>query len=77
MNAAAEQLLNVAVTLPDGDRVELVEAILATLRPTDRPPFDDSWREVILRRSAQLRSGEVTPIPWSEVKRQARTNGSE
>lgn len=75
MNAAAEQLLNVAVTLPDGDRVELVEAILATLRPKDRPPFDDSWREVILRRSAELQSGEVTAVPWSEVKRQARSNG--
>jgi putative addiction module component (TIGR02574 family) len=77
MNSAAEQLLNVAATLPDGDRVELVEAILATLRPTDRPPFDEAWRDVILRRSAELRSGSVTPVPWSEVKRQARSNGSD
>jgi putative addiction module component (TIGR02574 family) len=76
MNSTAEQILNVAVTLPDGDRVELVEAILASLQPDDRPPFDESWREVILRRSEELRSGKVTPVPWSEVKRQARGSAS-
>lgn len=38
----------------------------------EQPPFDESWREVIQQRSAELRSGQVTPVPWEEVKRQAR-----
>ena len=72
MNASSEQLFDAALALPDSDRVELAEALLASLQPDDRPPFDESWREVIERRSLELRTGQVTPIPWAEVKRQAR-----
>ncbi len=72
MNPTMENLLNTALTLPDEDRMELVEALIASLQPEDRPPFDESWREVIQRRSAELRSGQVTPVPWNEVKRQAQ-----
>lgn len=38
--------------------------------------FDDSWREVIRRRSEELRSGKVTPIPWEQVKQQARAKAA-
>jgi len=69
MTSSTDQLINAALALPDGDRVELVEAVLASLQAADRPPFDESWREVILRRSAELRSGQTAPVPWSEVKR--------
>ena len=72
MSTKTEQLLEAALALPDEDRLEFVEALAASLRPEDRPPFDESWREVVRRRSAELKSGAVTPVPWSEVKRQAR-----
>jgi putative addiction module component (TIGR02574 family) len=72
MSAATEQLLEAALALPDEDRLEFVEALAASLRPEDRPPFDESWLKVIQRRSTELRTGAVTPIPWSEVKRKAR-----
>jgi putative addiction module component (TIGR02574 family) len=72
MSSTTEEVLTAALALPDGDRLELVEALIASLQPSDRPPFDDSWREVICRRSAELRSGAVTPISWAEVKQQAR-----
>lgn len=72
MSTTTEQLLEAALALPDEDRLEFAEALAASLRPEDRPPFDEFWGEVIRRRSAELRSGAVTPIPWSEVKRQAR-----
>jgi putative addiction module component (TIGR02574 family) len=72
MSPTSEQLLEEALALPDQERLEFVEALAASLQPEDRPPFDDSWREVIQRRSAELRSGAVTPIPWDEVKRIAR-----
>ena len=72
MNSTTEQLFEGALSLPDGDRLELVEVLIASLQPDDRPPFDESWREVIQRRSIELRSGRVIPIPWADVKRQAR-----
>ena len=75
MNSTTEQLLDAVLALPNGDRVEFVEVLIASLQPDDRPPFDESWREVIQRRSAELRSGRVKAVPWVEVKRQAREKG--
>lgn len=72
MNATTTQVLDAALTLNQGDRVELVEALIASLESTDAVPFDESWRPVIAERAAELRLGEVTAVPWSEVKRQAR-----
>ena len=72
MSPTIEEVLKVALSLPDDERVELVEALIASLQPADQPPFDESWREIIQQRSAELRSGAVTPVPWLEVKRQAR-----
>ena len=72
MNSTMETLLNAALALPDSERVELVEALIASFQLEDRPPFDESWREVIQRRSAELRSGQVVPVSWADVKRQAR-----
>ncbi len=72
MNLTTEQLLDAVLALPDDDRLDFVEALIASFQTEDRPPFDESWREVIQRRSAELRSGTVVPVPWEEVKRQAR-----
>jgi putative addiction module component (TIGR02574 family) len=72
MSPNTEELLTTVLELPDEDRLEITEALIASLRPTDQPPFDASWGEVIRRRSAELRSGRVTPVPWEEVKRQGR-----
>ncbi len=70
MNSTSDQLLNAALALPAGERLEFAEALVASLRPEDRPPFDESWREVIRRRAAEITSGQVASIPWSDVKRQ-------
>jgi putative addiction module component (TIGR02574 family) len=67
MNQTSEQLLDTVLALPDEDRLQLAEALIASLQPTDRPPFDESWREVIRRRSAELASGTVTAVPWEVV----------
>jgi putative addiction module component (TIGR02574 family) len=72
MSLTAEQLLDAVLALPDEDRFELAEALLAFLQPSDRSPLDESWREVIRRRSAELPSGQVAGVPWEEVRRQAR-----
>src|SRR5438045_2475102 len=53
MSLTTEQLLEAVLALPDEERLEFVEAIFSSLHPKDRPPFDDSWRDVIQRRSAE------------------------
>jgi putative addiction module component (TIGR02574 family) len=74
MNTTTEQLLNAALALPEEDRLQFLEALIVSFQPTDRPPFDDSWRAVIQRRSTELKSGQVIPVPWAEVKRRAGEN---
>jgi putative addiction module component (TIGR02574 family) len=72
MNATTENLLDAALALPDDERLQFAEALFVSFQPTDLPPFDESWRAIIQRRSEELKSGKVTPIPWAEVKRRAR-----
>ena len=70
-----EQILHAALELPDGDRLDLVEGLIASFQPEDQAPVDESWREIVRRRSAEVRSGQVTAIPWEEVKRRASEQG--
>jgi putative addiction module component (TIGR02574 family) len=76
MDLTTEELLKAALALPANDRLELVDALIVSLQPSDQPPLEASWREVVQRRSAELRSGQVAPISWDEVKRQAREKAS-
>jgi hypothetical protein len=54
MKPTMKNLLNTALALPTEDRVEFLEAPIASLYPEDRPPFDESWREVIQQRSLTI-----------------------
>jgi putative addiction module component (TIGR02574 family) len=72
MTTAMESVFTDALKLPDHERLELVEALIDSLEPEDRPALDEGWKEVVRRRSEELRSGRVAPIPWEEVKRLAR-----
>ena len=59
MSQTATELLDAAMALPDEHRLELAEALLASIDPSLRPPLDESWREVIRRRSDELKSGKL------------------
>jgi hypothetical protein len=61
MSPHTAQLLAAVLELPDEEGLEFTEALIASLRPADQPPFDASWCEVIHRRSKELRSGQATP----------------
>jgi putative addiction module component (TIGR02574 family) len=70
MSPATEQILQAALSLPAEERLELIDALLA-FQEEDRP-LDEAWMKEVRRRSAELDAGSVTPIPWSEVKKQLR-----
>jgi putative addiction module component (TIGR02574 family) len=67
-----EQVLAAALQLPKAEQVQLVDALIATLSPEDGAPLDDAWLAEIDRRSREFDAGNVTSIPWSEVKERAR-----
>ena len=68
MNAAAQEVLNTALQLPDRDRADLAASLIESL---DRPFDSDSqaaWAEEVQRRLAELDSGTVKPVPWDEAR---------
>jgi putative addiction module component (TIGR02574 family) len=71
MSPTAEHLYQSALALPEAERIELVEALLAAASPDSDPPFDESWREVIHRRSAEIDAGTVKMIPLEETQARA------
>ena len=71
MAMTIEQLLHAALSLPASDRIDLVEGLIASFQTENEAPIDESWREIVRRRSDEVRNGLVTPIPWEDVKRRA------
>jgi putative addiction module component (TIGR02574 family) len=76
MSPSAEQLLHDLLQLPSGDRLQIAEALYTSLQPSEEPPFNESWREVIRRRTSELESGAVNSVSWQEVKRRLRERTS-
>lgn len=72
MNSSTKNLLEIALSLPEGERLALAEALIVSVQASEQPPFDEAWQAEIRRRSAEIDSGKVVPIPWSEVRNRAR-----
>jgi putative addiction module component (TIGR02574 family) len=75
MSQTATELLEAAMALPNEHRLELAEALLASLDSGQRPGLDESWREVVRRRSAELQTGQVAGVSWEDVKHRAAERG--
>ena len=72
MSPATEHLLQSALALPEEERLQLVEALLAECDQALTRPFEDAWLAEIQRRSAQIDAGTAILTPWPEVKRRVR-----
>ena len=72
MNPQTEQLLTSALSLPESERLELAEALLAASDPPPPALTGDAWLAELARRSAEIDAGRATLTPWSEVKRRVR-----
>jgi len=69
MTPNTRDLLEQALKLPPEARAALAGSLLESL---DEDVDDDAaarWDEEIAKRVRELRSGQVTPIPWSEARR--------
>ena len=68
MSPQKEPLFQSALDLPEAERIELAEAILATTTPT----LDPDWLVEIQRRSGDIDRGEAALRTWAEVKQRSR-----
>jgi putative addiction module component (TIGR02574 family) len=60
------------LALPEEERLQLLDALLAECDQALARPFDDAWLAEIQRRSAEIDAGMATLTPWPEVKRRVR-----
>jgi putative addiction module component (TIGR02574 family) len=72
MSPATEEILQAALALPEQERTELIEALLAAQPNSGELPFDPMWLEEIHRRSAEIDGGGITLTSWAEVKYRVR-----
>lgn len=72
MEPATEQVLQAALALSEAERLELVEALLASHTPPEELPFDSAWLAEVQRRSAEIEAGAVQPDSWPVVRERVR-----
>lgn len=72
MEPATEQVFQAALALPEEERFELVEALLASQAPPEELPFDPAWLEEVRRRSAEVQAGTIQMESWPVVRERVR-----
>ena len=68
MTRAAEQILRKALELDESDRATLAGLLIESLDAAQEEGWAEAWAAEIQRRADQLDSGEVTTIPWEDVR---------
>ena len=63
-------MINEVQNYPVNERVMLADVVLQTLNPVDHA-VQEKWLQVADRRRGEILSGEVCPVPTSEVLSEA------
>jgi putative addiction module component (TIGR02574 family) len=72
MTGRTQELLQKALSLPDNERAELAGSLIASLDKSIDPDVDAAWQAEIARRAEEVRSGEVSTVPWPQAQKKAR-----
>ena len=67
MSRLAKEILREAIQLPEKERVQVVERLIASLEPKSNEDVDAAWLAEIKRRSREVKEGSVSLNPWKEV----------
>ena len=66
-----DSVLAAALQLPDGQRLQLIEALWDSVPPDADAPFSDEWAREIQRRVAELDAGQAETVPWPTIREEA------
>lgn len=72
MSTHVDELIDEALALAPEERSAVVTALLERLDGEDEAIVAKAWAEEVGKRRAELRSGAVRVVPWSEAR--ARLN---
>lgn len=68
MVATPKQLYDKAMDLNEGQRAELIGMLLESLEISTDEGVEAAWLQEIERRIAELDSGAVESVPWTETR---------
>jgi putative addiction module component (TIGR02574 family) len=68
MSRDAGEILKEALALPADARAALADSLWESLEEKPDEGIDEAWRSEVKRRLAELDSGAVVAIPWSEAR---------
>lgn len=71
MSTSAQAVCIEALSLPRQSRAEIAERILASLEDAADTKAEKSWKAVVRRRRAEIRSGKAKLRPAADVMRDA------
>jgi putative addiction module component (TIGR02574 family) len=66
--AAENSLASEVLALPTAERAKLVRRLLESLESLPEEDFDLEWQAELRKRAADVRSGQVTGISWSDAR---------
>ena len=69
MNDRYESILKAALSLPEAERVFLIDDLMESLPPDTGPLSDEEMLAELERRHAEVEQGLVETIPWEEVRK--------
>ena len=72
VTSKAQQVLREALSLPPRARADIAGTLLYSLDVKDDPDIEAAWAVEIERRVNEVYSGEVSLIPWEQVRRRLR-----
>ena len=68
MTTRAEDLLELVLKLPDGERAEIAGKLIQSLEPEVEDEVEAAWSEEIARRVAAIDAGQAQFVTWDELK---------
>ena len=69
MTVAAQSILDSALGLSLEERVEIADALFASLdTPRERAEIETAWRREITARLSEIEAGTAEFTPWEEIR---------
>jgi len=73
MSQTSQDILELAMALPEVDRLDIAAALLAACEPPRQKPAGGEWVAEINRRSDEIDRGGVECLTWEQVKQASRS----
>jgi putative addiction module component (TIGR02574 family) len=68
VDTVGQEIVEAALRLPERQRAEIVQELLASLSPDEVELVEDAWAAELDRRLAEFEAGTADPVPWDELK---------